>query len=571
MSPLRVLAFASCLLVGNGVAAAQAATTLTPADPNQATAVREGKVVNQVTGAPLKKTVITLSPTGGALENNDRGAPASIETGEDGTFRFPRLTPGPYWMMAERAGFAPQYFNGGKSDNRGSVIRAHAGEEVKGLTFKLIPNAIISGKVLDPDGDPIKASVAVYRPAYRTSGKTIQPFAAGSTGALGEYSISVPPGKYFLVASPVSNGLPPANADVATPSKAAPEEPVLIYSPVFYPNSSEQMGAIEVPCSAGTDVVGMDFHMTKVKAYRVRGTVSGAAGVLRLIPNGAGSPTNPPQVGRVTEGGKFELPAVVPGTYYLTTAINSTPMIASQLVVVTDHHQDSLAIRFAPMPELKGTVTFEGAAPPQQAPASGAASSGTTVAKDPRYSVEGMQVGFDSFDNGTNPLSPVAKDGTFTIHGILPGRYHPWAGLGGGGRYVKSIRYDGQDIKDSGLDLTEGISGTVDIVMSSAAADVSGVVVDDDGKPCPGVSVVLIPESGAYLAHNSLTTNAQGLFDISYVRPGDYKVYALPGILYLAWFDKEYMKPYSSKAIAITVHENDKKALTLKLAPESQN
>jgi hypothetical protein len=226
------------------------------------------------------------------------------------------------------------------------------------------------------------------------------------------------------------------------------------------------------------------------------------------------------------------------------------PMIANQLIVVADHHLDDLAIQFSPMPELKGTVTIEG---------------------DSKVSVEGMQVGFDSFDNGTNPLSPVDKDGKFTISGILPGRYHPWAGLGGGGRYVKSIRYDGRDIKDTGIDLTEGISGTVDVVMSLNAADVSGVVMDADDKPCAGVSVVLIPDSGAYLAHNSLTTDAQGHFDISYVRPGDYRVYALEGIPYLAWFDKEYMKPYSSKSISLSLHENEKTVLSLKVIPEPQN
>ena len=537
------------LAAGYWIAVTIASAQLTPpaaADSKPLTAVVEGKVVNQVTGAPLKKAVLTLSPTGGSLESNERGSPVSTETADDGSFRLPNVKPGPYWFMAERAGYAQQYFNGRRSDNRGSVIRSHAGEEITGLVFKLIPNAIISGKVLDPDGDPMRANVIVYRYAYRTSGKTIQALSSGSTGAMGEYSISVPPGKYLLAATIPQNALPTPSA-APTSGTASSEAPVLTYAPMFYPNSFEQTTTMEIPASAGADLRAMDFHMTKVKAYRVSGKVSTPNAMLQLVPKAGPSPSTPPQFGRVTEKGSFELPAVFPGTYYLTmNAPRGAAMIANQLIVVTDRHLDDLAVQFSPMPQLKGTVTFDG---------------------DSKLSTEGMQVGFDSFDNGTNPLSPVDKDGNFTINGILPGRYHPWAGLGAGGRYVKSIRYDGRDIKDTGLDITEGISGTVDVVMSPNAAHVSGVVLDDDGKPCAGVSVVLVPDSGAYLAHNSLTTDAQGHFDISYVRPGNYKLYALEDILYLAWFDKEYMKPYSSKAIPISVAENDKKTLSLKLIP----
>ena len=308
---------------------------------------------------------------------------------------------------------------------------------------------------------------------------------------------------------------------------------------MFYPNSSEQAGAIEIQASAGAELTGLDFHMTRVKAYRVRGKASGANGVIQLVSKTGSGPSNPTQIGRVADNGSFEFPAVVAGTYYFTTNVQrGGPMIANQIVIVTDHHLDGLLVQFSPMPELKGTITIKG---------------------NSKRTVEGMQVGFDSLDNGTNPLSRVDKDGKFAVSGILPGRYHPWAGMGGGGLYVDSIRYDNRDIKDIGLDLTEGVSGTVDIVMSTNAADVSGAVVDDDGKPCSGVSVVLVPDSGAYLAHNSVTTDTQGHFDISYVRPGDYRVYAFEGILYLAWFDKEYMAPYWTKSTSLSIHENEKK------------
>jgi protocatechuate 3,4-dioxygenase beta subunit len=520
-----------------------------PADQDAKTkiATLEGKVVDQMTGAPLKKTVLTLRPTGGGLESNERGLLASTETGEDGFFRFSNITPGPYWFMAERAGYAQQYFNGRSNKTRGSVIRAHAGDEIKSIVFKLIPNAVISGKVLDEDGDPMHASVVVYRQAYRTGGKTLELLTRAATGAKGEYSISVFPGKYLLVAASNQNVLMPASAPART---ASSETQVFTYAPMFYPNSFEQAGAIEISAGAGAELPSFDFHMTKVKAYRIRGKAVGSAGMIQLLPKAGPSPSIPVQFGRIEENGSFELPAVLPGSYYaIANGPQGFTMVANQPVVVASQDREALTLQFSPMPELKGTLTVEGNKLP----------------------VEGMQVGFDSFDTNANPTAHVGKDGKFVISGILPGRYHPWAGLGGGGRYVKSIVYNGRDIKDTGIDLTEGVAGPVDIVISPNAADVSGSVVDDDGKPCAGVHVILAPDSGAYLGHNSVTTDAQGRFDISFVRPGDYKVYALEEALYLAWFDKEFMKPYLSRAISLSVRENDKKILSLKLLPEAQH
>jgi len=223
MLSIRVLTLASCYFAVVGIASCQA-TAPAAQDFKPTTAVVEGKVVIQLTGAPLKKTALSLRPTGGFLESNERGSPVSTETGDNGSFHFPNVTPGPYWLMAESAGFAPQYFNAQKSDTRGSVIRAHAGEEIKGLVFKLIPHAIISGRVLDAEGGPMRANVVVYRYAYRTSGKTIQAIANGSTSPKGDYSMNVPPGKYVLVASSPQNLLPPASATPSTPETASPED-----------------------------------------------------------------------------------------------------------------------------------------------------------------------------------------------------------------------------------------------------------------------------------------------------------------------------------------------------------
>jgi len=62
--------------------------------------------------------------------------------------------------------------------------------------------------VAGPEGDPPviwrdvgrMGTVAALRYAYRTSGKQLQAAGSAATGAAGEYSMSVPPGRYMLMA-----------------------------------------------------------------------------------------------------------------------------------------------------------------------------------------------------------------------------------------------------------------------------------------------------------------------------------------------------------------------------------
>jgi len=265
---------------GDLAAGAQQSESPATAKPPK-TAVMEGKVISQTTGTPLKKAALKLFPN--AMGGTGRAV--TTETDDEGKFSFPRVEAGIYSLTGERAGYALQYYGAHSGGGYGAPIPVKEGEELKNIVFKLVPNALLSGRVLDEDGDPVsRATVMVLRPAYRTSGKQLQSLTNATTGANGEFSASVPPGRYYLVTAPGNSFVVSMTAQSAKPPGDAPE---LAYGPMFYPNSPDELTANAIDAAAGGDLGGLDIHIAKVKTYRVRGQVTESSpktGTLQLVP-----------------------------------------------------------------------------------------------------------------------------------------------------------------------------------------------------------------------------------------------------------------------------------------------
>ena len=56
---------------------------------------------------------------------------------------------------------------------------------------------------------------------------------------------------------------------------------------------------------------------------------------------------------------------------------------------------------------------------------------------------------------------------------------------------MKSIRFGQQDFTHATIDLTSGVSGSLDILLSPRAAEVSGTVRNQDGAAVTGVEILL--------------------------------------------------------------------------------
>src|SRR5262249_4124178 len=85
----------------------------------------------------------------------------TVITGEDGGFSFSNLMPGKYGLTAQARGYLFQSFN--QHDGFSSSIAVGAGLDSSNLIFRLPPEGMISGAVIDEGGEPVRdAQVTLY-------------------------------------------------------------------------------------------------------------------------------------------------------------------------------------------------------------------------------------------------------------------------------------------------------------------------------------------------------------------------------------------------------------------------
>jgi hypothetical protein len=138
----------------------------------------EGQVLS-LAGAPLKKAAVRLQFNG---PQNPSITPVNYTAASDGEgkFLFEDVTPGTYVLSAQRTGYINQTY-GAKSPGAGTgPLKLDSGQVMKGLVFKLVPQGMIFGRVVDDDGDPLpNFSVQTSRWLFVNGKKQLQMMGTG--------------------------------------------------------------------------------------------------------------------------------------------------------------------------------------------------------------------------------------------------------------------------------------------------------------------------------------------------------------------------------------------------------
>ncbi|HXB68076.1 MAG TPA: carboxypeptidase-like regulatory domain-containing protein [Candidatus Acidoferrales bacterium] len=218
----------------------------------------EGRVLSAVTGEPLNKASIMLQHNGPSVDES-----VSATSDPQGYFSFSDVTPGSYFLRAQRNGFLAAQYGAQTTGTLGTVLKVAAGQTIKGVMTVLIPAAVITGRVLDGDGDPLPfARAQLMRYAYYGIHRQLEVLFGAETNELGEYHIfGVAPGRYFLKASH------------SGPVNIPGEE----YIPVYYPNASDAGVASQMQVSAGSQIRGIDLKLVKAQTFRISGRVERSA------------------------------------------------------------------------------------------------------------------------------------------------------------------------------------------------------------------------------------------------------------------------------------------------------
>src|SRR6202158_3043068 len=154
-----------------------------------------GTVVKEPGSQPLKKVLVQV-----VAENQKEGGNYTASTDADGHFHIENVVPGRYRMFIEKTGFVGVNERGLKSDV--NVFTVQAGQAMEDLLFRMLPTAVISGRITDEDGDPM-SGVRVIAQKKKPGKSTRESVGTEATNDLGEYRLAgLFPGQYWIVAMP---------------------------------------------------------------------------------------------------------------------------------------------------------------------------------------------------------------------------------------------------------------------------------------------------------------------------------------------------------------------------------
>lgn len=519
----------------------------------------EGKVLHVASGEPVKKADVMLRRAD-RNPGTEGAAPTTYSTSTDagGKFAMKDIEPGKYRLSVSRAGFVTAEYGSRGSMRSGTTLSLEAGQRLQEVNFRLTPHGVITGRVLDEDGDPVAfVQVATMRYRYNQGRKQLMGFGATSTNDLGEYRIfGIAPGKYYLSAT-----YRPRSMFETTMDRSSTPQPDEEYVPTYYPGTTDPASATAVEVLPGGQIRGMDFTLSKTHTVRVRGQVKNLAAErqqnvrVTLTPRDRMGFFDMSQTTVRDRQGHFELRGVAAGAYYLAAVLfdGDRSLSARQAVDVGSANVENIVLTLAPGVELAGRVRVDG-----QSPAGLSSIRLMLQPYDPGVLYGGVSMG------------RVKVDGSFTLTDVGTERYRLYAQNLPEGYYVKSVRLGEDEALEAPIDLSRG-GGPLDVVLGANAGEVNGAVMNAKQEPTPGATVVLIPQSAKRREggqfYKMVTTDQYGQFTIKGVEPGEYKAFAWEDVEMGAYMDPEFVKPVENRGQAVSVHEGGREKIQLDLIP----
>lgn len=447
-----------------------------------------GTVVDSVSHLPVRKAQVMLL--------SRKGTSDSALTDASGAFAFSGLAPGVYDVQAGHRSY-PQRPMG---PTRQSVT-IRTGEETR-VTLELVPGAMVSGRVVDEDGDPLAGCmVQVF-----ASGRDTRDLAfagSGSSNDNGQYRIpNILQGRYIAAIQcprPVFQPRPL--------SPGPPPPPSLAYPPQYYSLAADPQGAQVLELSPGLDKAGVDFRMTPARVYSIGGPLTSAGAdwrtrtdlMLMLVSRDRGQPRNFGMMGADLdrEKGTFEFQSVFPGSYTLLAYSHgdgNAPMGVQQALDVTDQPL-AINLQLHPGVEITGTVEIDES---QKTPPGG------------------FHIRMNSMDQlGIGPEAQAEANGTFTLKGVTPGTWQ--VQVFSQNMFVQSITAGGRELTDRILDTSRGPVGPLRIVLSTKTATIRG-------HGLPGRQIRIVPLGNVERFSSMSMLDDRGEFSFRGLAPGAYRI-----------------------------------------------
>jgi protocatechuate 3,4-dioxygenase beta subunit len=509
-----------------------------------------GTVITLAGGEPLRKARVRLE------SQADRTRTISVVTDAGGRFELKALDPGGYFLQVSRVGYVTQSYGQRKPQDPGAILSLRPGQEIKDLVFRMMPSAVIAGRILDEDGEPLPSvSVSALREIYDRGKRSLVSGANAVTNDLGEYRLfGLAPGRYFVSAR--YRTWERGGGESEDQSQASAQG----YAKMFYPGTPDRTKATAIAVKAGEEIPSVEILMRQVSVYHVRGHVynqithrPGTDSFVLLLPK-SGQREDIGDTFKMVQkrDGSFDIPEILPGSYSLAAfwSDEGKHYISRIPLEVGNADVDGVAVTIAQGSTVGGRVIWDG---------------------QPALEKDELRIAVRPTDDSPIyfPGSRVKPDGSFAIPDVGDGAYNAIPEGESKDCYVKNVEYAGRASLEEGFSVARGSAALLEITISSRGGRVQGSVTDEDGLPTPGVWVALVPDSEArrskHRLYKSETTDQYGHFDLRGIAPGGYLLFSWTEAEDGAWEDPEFLKSFleKKKGESISLQEGDTKSMNL--------
>jgi protocatechuate 3,4-dioxygenase beta subunit len=423
----------------------------------------EGIATNKLTKIPIAGVRVHMTAI------SDRTINFDTVTDGAGAYRIENVPPGEYSPSFDTPkGFVPQ----DPLKFLGKQPRVQVTDDTAKYDFEIIPASAISGRLLDPDGNPVPNATITAVPI----GGLLPGMA--QTDSQGRYFMSVAPGKYRVQA------------------RSAPGK----WPPTYYPGETDPASAEVIKVREGAQVGGYDIRFRPPSNHYLRGIVRDNAGK----PAPGVEVTVQPSAGLIEQlakaksdaDGVFELKPVPPGNWQIISRIShdGVPWFGTARVIMSDRDLDSVDLRIDP----PFTVPLDVQGAPDQLP-------------------NILRFELQVLDASTHQMA-TGRDGVYRFDGLYPGPYRLRLYGAMPGHYVKAVLLGAQDVAGRPFDLGPE-SPALHVIYAPNAGRIVGEV--ENGANAKVILIYAdrdnyISGTDAFIIH----CTAEGRFVMPDLRPG---------------------------------------------------
>jgi len=527
MTGILQLRSAACIFAALAMARPGFAQAPTPASSQKTTGMYRiaGTVVDAKTGFPLARARVTITEA-----RNERNVQAAMSS-EDGHFEF-HAAVGKFSLQAFKRGYILSAYN--QHEQFWTGIVTGAGIDIENLILRVTPAALVTGRILDENGDPVReASVTLYREDRFTGVSRILRFRTAQTDDQGVYEVpELDAGTYFVSAQahPWYAVHPPSVRE------AIQVDPSLdvAYPVTYYGDVSEADQATPIPVRGG-DRVQADIHLNPLPALHLLFHVADE-GTRGMVPPDLERPAFDDTEGVPNRGvqqvqpGLYEITGI-PAGRYLVRMPDSDGELQAPMAVDLSSSQELAGASGNSTGKVKFKIQVAGAA---------------TLPRN-------IQIGMRNRKGRVNSVQ-VDEKGEAEVADLLADKYLVVAGSPNEMYSVSRMASESGPIEGRTLNITSSASISVSVTLTRGSVRIDGFA-KRSGKAAPGAMMVLAPkdpESNPDLFRRD-QSDLDGSFSFFNVPPGSYNVVAIQDGWDLDWSKPAVLAHYSRHAVPLVV------------------